>query len=171
MVVVSFGGHTCHMALFPVGTTDERGRVRLQLTRRGDYGVRAMLELGRRGDEIVSSTDLARATQIPSRFINQVMGDLVRAGLAQSRIGRKGGYRLAKPSTDISVLAIVEAIESDTRRRICVLSTSPCSRESSCEVHAIFTAAQQALMNELAQATLSNALMDGEGPVFPRQAN
>ncbi len=77
MVVVSFGGHTCHMALFPVGTTDERGRVRLQLTRRGDYGVRAMLELGRRGDEIVSSTDLARATQIPNRFITQVMGDLV----------------------------------------------------------------------------------------------
>jgi Rrf2 family protein len=117
-----------------------------------------MLELGRRPHETVPGADLARATDIPSRFITQVMSDLVRAGLVESTIGRRGGYRLVMKTTDVSILAIVEAIEGDTRRRTCVLSSRPCSRENSCEIHAIFTAGQQALIGELARATLDEAL-------------
>jgi Rrf2 family protein len=138
--------------------TGKGAAVRLQLTRRGDYGVRAMLELGRREHERVSGTEISRSAQIPLRFINQVMGDLVRAGLVESRVGRSGGYRLARPAAQVSILSIVEAIEGDTRRRTCVLSADPCARETACEVHALFTAAQNALVSELSRSTLADAL-------------
>ena len=132
--------------------------MRLELTRRGDYGVRAMLELARRGGTVVSGTDLARSTQISTHFVTQVMGDLVRAGLVDARIGRAGGYSLKRPAGEITILSIVEAIEGDTRRKTCVLRAAPCSRDGACEVHSIFMAAQDALVSKLAGATLAEAL-------------
>ena len=83
---------------------------------------------------------------------------MVKDGLVDSTIGRSGGYRLARKTADISILSIVEAIDGNTRRTTCVLSAGPCSREKGCDVHAIFMAGQQALIDELARASLDDAL-------------
>ena len=95
--------------------------MRLQMTRRTDYAVRAMLALARHPDQTLSSTDIAEMTGIPVRFVTQVMGHLVRAGLVRGVIGRSGGYRLATTAEAVSVLAIVDAVETDARRPQCVL--------------------------------------------------
>jgi len=132
-------------------------RVRLELTRRGDYAIRAMLHLARAEDVTLSAPAIAAAARIPARFMGQVMGDLARAGLVNGQIGRRGGYRLAKPATQISLLDIVEAVEGDTRRRTCVLSEGACSFERACDVHEYFASAQDALISRLSQATLAAA--------------
>lgn len=132
--------------------------MRLQLTRRGDYGVRAMLALARDQAGPMSAPEIARVTGAPSRFVSQVMGDLVSAGLVAARIGRAGGYRLARPASRITILQVVEAIEGDSRRRLCVLGAGACSREGACDVHAIFSDAQDALLMRLGQATLASTL-------------
>jgi len=132
--------------------------MRLQLTRRGDYAIRAALLLARVGDETTSSSAIARATGIPARFVGQVMGDLVRAGLVEASIGRRGGYRLARPAPEISLLEIVEAVEGDTRRRTCILSGGTCTPANACSVHPFFEAAQEALISRLADAPLSEAM-------------
>lgn len=131
--------------------------MRLQLTRRADYAVRAMLALARDGGQ-QSGSSLAAEMDIPPRFVAQVMGDLVQAGLVAARTGRSGGYQLARRPAAISILAIVEAVEGDARRRTCVLSSAPCLHDGVCDVHAIFAAAQDALLNELAQASLATIL-------------
>src|SRR5262245_60645596 len=112
----------CHSALSDGGQKSRTIDMRLQLTRRGDYAIRAALLLAQMGDETISSSAIARATDIPERFVGQVMGDLVRAGLVTASIGRRGGYHLAQPAQEISLLQIVEAVEGDTRRRTCILS-------------------------------------------------
>ncbi|HUG47435.1 MAG TPA: Rrf2 family transcriptional regulator [Candidatus Limnocylindria bacterium] len=132
--------------------------MRLELTRRADYAVRAMLALARHGDGLISGSRLAAEVAIPPRFAAQVMGDLVAAGLVEPRTGRNGGYRLARPAGTISMLAIVEAVEGDARRRTCVLRGGPCSRDGVCDVHEIFSAAQDALLERLAAASLTAAL-------------
>jgi Rrf2 family protein len=132
--------------------------MRLQLTRRGDYGVRAMLALARTAGARMSGNEIAADANISRFFVTQVMGDLVRAGLVEARTGRAGGYRLVRPAGDISILAIVTALEGDTRRRSCVLSATPCRREDACEVHDIFGRAQEALIERLSEATLAEAL-------------
>lgn len=129
--------------------------MRLNLTRRTDYAVRAMLVLARNPHETISSAGLAAQTHIPLRFVNQVMGDLVRAGLVQGIIGRLGGYRLSADPRTISVLDIVEAVEGDAGRQQCVLHSGPCPGTAACEIHHVFAAARQAFIGELAGTSLA----------------
>jgi Rrf2 family protein len=138
--------------------------MRLQLTRRGDYAIRAMLLLAQE-PEVLTGADIAHRTNIPERLVRQVMGQLVRAGLVHARLGRHGGYWLAQPGSSIAILAIVEAVEGDARRERCVLSGAACDPANHCQVHAIFASAQEALINRLAEASLESAIAGSRGRV------
>lgn len=130
--------------------------MKLELTRRGDYAIRAMLALGRAGGARLSTPVMAASMNIPVRFLPQVMGDLARAGLVRSRAGRNGGYELARPAGAISLLTIIEAVEGESRRRTCILRGGPCQRDGVCDVHVVFGAAQDALRGQLAAASLES---------------
>ena len=93
---------------------------------------------------------------IPVRFLPQVMGDLVAAGIVEATTGRAGGYRLTRPSSAISVLDVVEAVEGDSRRRTCVLRGGPCGLDGHCDVHDLFFEAQDAMLQILGQARLAD---------------
>jgi Rrf2 family protein len=91
--------------------------MRLELTKRADYAIRTVLALARAADdERLSVRRVAADQRVPERFLPQVMRDLVRAGLIDGTVGRAGGYRIAKPSAEISLLDVVEAVEGDSRR-------------------------------------------------------
>ena len=132
--------------------------MRIGLTRRGDYGVRAMITLARPGAGQLTAAALASATGIPANYVPQVMGDLVRAGLVANRRGRSGGYRLARDASDVNLLAVVEAVEGDGRRRTCVMRGGPCRRDGPCDVHDAFFRAQQAAFDALASVSLADAV-------------
>jgi len=129
--------------------------VRLELTKRGDYAVRAMLALAGDGDGLLSARRIAAEMAIPPRFLPQVMGDLVRAALVEGVPGRSGGYRLSQPAANISLLTIVEAVEGDSRRTSCVLRGGPCRGEGACAVHATFIAAEEGMIAALQGMTLA----------------
>ena len=66
--------------------------MKLELTRRGSYAIRAAVALARIGDgQLTTASTIAAAMGIPPRFLPQVMGDLVRAGLVEGIVGRGGG--------------------------------------------------------------------------------
>lgn len=130
--------------------------MRLELTRRGDYAVRAMLALaGQAGDGPLSAPRIAEQMEIPHRFLPQVMRDLVSAGLVEATTGRSGGYRLSRPADRISLLEVIEAVEGQSRRRTCVLRGGPCGADGTCAIHDVFSAAQDALLEEFARADLA----------------
>jgi Rrf2 family iron-sulfur cluster assembly transcriptional regulator len=130
--------------------------MKVELTKRGDYAVRAMLALaGAAEEEPLTARQLAERTRVPASFLPQVMADLSRAGLVSGRIGRIGGYRLARPPGAISLLEIIETIEGDSRRTVCVLRNGPCGVDGRCAAHESFYAAQEALRATLAGATLA----------------
>lgn len=131
--------------------------MRLELTKRGDYAVRAMLALARApGEARLSVRRIAEEMEIPVRFLPQVMGDLVAAGLVEATTGRSGGYRLARTADAITILDVVEAAEGDSRRRSCVLRAGPCGLDGHCDVHDVFFAAQDAMLATLAAARLAD---------------
>ena len=68
----------------------------LSLTKRADYAVRAALCLAERWDsgDRVTVTEVARRMSLPRTYTPQILGLLTRAGLAEARSGRGGGYRL-----------------------------------------------------------------------------
>jgi Rrf2 family nitric oxide-sensitive transcriptional repressor len=129
--------------------------MRVELTRSTDYAVRAMLALARQPGDTLSSTDISSQTQIPVRFVTQVMSHLVRAGLVRGVIGRTGGYRLAAEPGSVSVLTIVRAVEGDNRRQTCALRGGPCIRGEPCEIHDVLAAAHEAFIGRLAEASLA----------------
>lgn len=133
--------------------------MRLELTKRADYAIRAVLELARAPDgERRSVRQVAEDQRIPVRFLPQVMRDLVRAELVEGTVGRSGGYRLAKPSMRISLLDVVEAVEGDSRRRVCILRGGPCALDGVCDVHAVFAAAQDDVLRRLRATTVAAAI-------------
>ena len=145
--------------------------MRLELTRRGDYAIRAVIALGRaEPGAVMSAPRLAALTGIPVRFVAQVMTEVVRAGIAEARVGRSGGYRLARDPASITLLEVVQTVEGDPRRRVCVLRDSPCLRDGACDVHAVFAAAQDALLAELGRATIAELATRRVDPPAPMTA-
>lgn len=128
--------------------------MRLQLTKRADYGVRAMLALARSPDEQLSAPRIAATMHIPGHFLPQVMADLARAGLVRSSAGRRGGYRLARSPQRITLLEVIDAVEGDERKYDCVLRDAPCGLDGRCELHAFFADAREALLARLGKTTL-----------------
>jgi Rrf2 family protein len=141
--------------------------VRLELTKRGDYAVRAMIALACDGDGLLSAREIAAEMAIPPRFLPQVMGDLVRADLVEGVTGRSGGYRLAIAAADISLLTIVEAVEGTSRRETCVLRGGPCGRDGACAVHAAFCSAEEAMIGALTSVSLADVSRDGPTRACP----
>ena len=137
--------------------------MRLQLTRRGDYAVRLAVALARENGQQATGPELASRTEVPSGFLPQVMGDLVRAGIVANRRGRRGGYRLGRPASEVSLLDVVEAVEGDGRRTTCVLRGGPCRRDGACDVHDAFFRAQEALFRSLAMVSLAEVVRNDGG--------
>lgn len=139
--------------------------MRLELTRRGDYAIRAMIALAKVSpdDGLLSARRIAARMSIPAAFLPQVMRDLMAAGLVAASTGRTGGYRLGRPAAEISVLEVIESVEGDGRRIACVLRGSPCGRDGFCDAHAVFFAAQEAMLDRLRVATLAELAVGDRG--------
>ena len=144
--------------------------MRLELTHRGSYAIRAVLTLARaENDEVVPARRIAKEMDIPVRFLPQVLGDLSRAGIVEARLGRAGGYRLSKPASQISLLDIIEASEGDARRQTCVLSGKPCDGDDPCDVHDMFYEAQEAILQRLDGVSVADVVADSSmAPVAPK---
>jgi Rrf2 family protein len=138
--------------------------VKLELTRRGDYAVRAMLALGQHSDDGWLSVPAVSASMaIPERFLPRVMVDLVSAGLVVGRRGRTGGYRLARPPDEITLLDIIAAAEPEPDLRVCILRGGPCSIDGRCAVHDAFSGARHAMLERLGATSLAEVVRTGLG--------
>ena len=133
--------------------------MRLELTHRGSYAIRAVLALARAEDgDVLPARQVAKDMDIPVRFLPQVLGDLSRAGIVEARLGRAGGYRLSKAASDISLLDIIEASEGDARRQTCVLTGQPCGSGDPCDVHDMFFEAQEAILARLDDVSVADVV-------------
>lgn len=79
------------------------------LSARVDYAVRAVLEVAARAEEPISAAELAELQGISVSFLENILGDLRRAGIVTSRRGRRGGQLLARPADQISVADVIRA--------------------------------------------------------------
>src|SRR5690242_3230559 len=104
----------------------------LQLTKRTEYGLIAMVHMVDRGDEPVSAREIGERYPIPRRLLAEVLKDLCRAELVESQRGAAGGYSLARAPESITVGDIVEALEG--RPAISNCETSSPHRNAECEM-------------------------------------
>jgi Rrf2 family protein len=84
----------------------------MKLTSRCEYAMLALVHLGRqKAGTLVSVDEIARAQNIPPKFLEQIMLALKRAKYVRSSKGRQGGYQLAKPAHKITLAEIVRSFD------------------------------------------------------------
>jgi Rrf2 family protein len=84
----------------------------ISITTKSPYALSALVELHRRGDAVpVPIAELARRREIPVQFLEQLFASLRRAGILRSQRGVKGGYTLARPAAEVTVLELVEVLD------------------------------------------------------------
>src|SRR6266481_1041434 len=85
--------------------------LRMRLSARSDYALRAAIELAASGGGHVTADQLARTEGIPGKFLEAILTQLRRAGLVRSQRGPDGGFWLARPADEISLADIIRAID------------------------------------------------------------
>ena len=121
---------------------------------------------------MVKADAIAEAMDIPKGFLHQVLQILQRGRLVISRPGRSGGYGLARPAGEITILQIVERLEGPMDTGECVLRGGPCHWEGVCAVHGVWASAREDFARSLSTATLARvaeddrALAEGAGEIL-----
>jgi Rrf2 family protein len=130
--------------------------MRLQLTKRTDYAIRACVHLALEGRCPIPSRRIAEEMAIPDRFLPQVMADLSRAGIVGAVAGKHGGYCLRRAPVDVSLLDLIDATESPRHRERCVMRDAPCDADPSCPLHLVLGTAEASFTGVLAGTSLAD---------------
>ncbi len=92
----------------------------MRLTKKSKYAVRALVEVVLRGSGgPVGVSEIARRQRIPERFLEQIFGELRRAGILESHRGAHGGYSFSMPPEEVTVLDVVEVLDGEIRPARC----------------------------------------------------
>jgi Rrf2 family cysteine metabolism transcriptional repressor len=136
---------------------------------KAEYGVRLMIELGRQpGSTPISLNSVAEAERLPLSYLEHLVAKLRKAGLVTSTRGAHGGYRLAKPAAEITMDAVVQALEGQIAPMECFHETPEgrvlCSHEDllvggdsagGCATKLLWTRVQNGVTKALAGTTLA----------------
>ncbi len=149
--------------------------MQIALGRKGDYAVRAVLDLARNyGGPRRKSREIAADMEIPERYLPQILAILVRSGLLAAMAGPDGGYSLTRDPSEVTLLEVVEIAEGPVRAMQCLLRGGPCNWNGVCPLHDSWSRAQEALAAELAVTNFADlARRDAEieqgetGPLPP----
>jgi Rrf2 family protein len=84
----------------------------VHISAKADYAMRALLTLAAQEDGASITADrLAKAQGLPVKFLENILVDLRRAGLVSSQRGAEGGYRLARPATDVTAADVIRFVD------------------------------------------------------------
>jgi len=129
----------------------------MKLSRRTDYALRAMSYLALSGHNgPCSIAEISKAESIPREFSAKVLKELCRAGFIRSRLGPRGGYRLIKSPEELTVLAIIEALDGPLSISDCIDDPEFCGRCGVCRMHKLFEKVNREMKHILGSATLAD---------------
>jgi len=128
--------------------------MRLEITRRAELAVRAMIVLG--GTQArLKGPALADELQTTPAFVAHVVTPLVKSGWVRSDPGPTGGYACRVDLDDVSVLDVIEAVDGATDLGRCVVADRPCDSLLPCALHVAWARARDELVGVLGTTPLS----------------
>lgn len=137
----------------------------MRLTRAAEYAIRCVLYLSNRTENtIVGRKEIAVAMDIPDQYLGKIAQQLSRAGILEILQGARGGFRLLKSPTDVSLLDVIEAVMGEIFLNDCVLRPGSCVRSEVCAVHTVWEKARRQLRETLGKAPFSQLVGKKTGP-------
>ncbi len=137
----------------------------MRLSKRGEYGLRAMVDLAGQADSdgVVPLKEIAQREQMPVKFLEQILLTLKNAGLLQSKMGAGGGYTLAKPADQITLGQIVRILDGPLAPIRCVskMAYQPCAcpDEATCGLRLVMLDVRNAIAEILDGTTLADVAL------------
>ncbi len=131
----------------------------MKISTKGDYATRAMQDLALRYDQgPIQIEEIAKRQHLPVRYLEQILLSLKRAGFLESKRGVCGGYYLAKHPREITMGAIIRAMEGPIIPIFCVGSgkREVCVEEPLCSLRDIWADVRDAVVKIVDQTTLED---------------
>ena len=124
-----------------------------------EYALRAMVCLAQAPDQLTPTPVLASKTKVPPNYLAKVLQVLAQADLIHGRRGVGGGYKLTKPAEQISMLDVVNAIDTLQRIKTCPLEISE-HGSSLCALHRRIDQAIRMLIEQFEGVTLHDLISE-----------
>jgi Rrf2 family transcriptional regulator, iron-sulfur cluster assembly transcription factor len=122
-----------------------------------EYAIRGLSELAaRNASGPVMLDELVGGTGLPRDFLAKIFQKLVRAGVLRSAKGRGGGFALARPQHEITLMEIVQALEGEQALDGCVIGLARCNDQMPCAQHDLYKPIRQRLKDYLRTTTLAD---------------
>ena len=139
----------------------------MRFSTRSEYGIRVMVRLGRDyGRGPTPLAELAEQEGLPQAYLEQIAGQLRRAGLVTSRMGVKGGYTLARGPAAISMADIVRSLEGTLAPVSCLAEgggPGECTHAATpCSAHAFWEKLQGTITSTLQSVTVADLMHEAQ---------
>jgi len=126
----------------------------MQITRQADYALRTIIYLSQLEKGKKAPTNIiAQKQQIPPSFLAKIISQLCVVGIIHTTKGAHGGVSLAKSPQEITVLAVIEAIDGPVTLNECTLNPEICNFSKDCSMHRIWCDLRKELVKRLATTT------------------
>ena len=131
----------------------------MKLSTRGKYGLYAMYYLALHEGEGPQTLQNISTMGVPKQYLEQILGNLRRAGLVSTVRGAQGGYQIANPPAATSLRDIIDAVEGPIELSECASSPEPtCQRSATCPVRWVWQRVTDSINAELEKIHLSDML-------------
>jgi Rrf2 family protein len=133
----------------------------LRLSKKADYALMAMKHLATRADAgSASAREIAEQYDIPIELMAKVLQRLARRGLVTSHQGTRGGYRLSRATSAISVADVIQAIDGPLTVTACSTEAENCGQYSKCSVRDPLWRIKDVILSALATCSLQEIAAD-----------
>lgn len=138
----------------------------LRLSKKSDYGLIAMKHLAIRQDAGTSSSarEISEAYAIPLELLAKVLQRLARARLLVSVQGTRGGYRLGRPASAISVADVIQAVDGPVAVTACAPDDHTCEQYGTCSIRDPLWKIKSRIVEILAMVSVAELAAD---PITP----
>ena len=144
----------------------------LQISRKIEYGLRAMIFLASQPlDEVVPFREVARRMDVPEDFLAKILKTLLGKKMVRSTRGAHGGYALARPPREISMLDVIEAVEGPVKVNVCQDSHDACKLSKACTMYGVWKLGQERMLEVYRAATLDKLAMTGLHAAAPEPSS
>jgi len=127
----------------------------LRISRLTDYATVLLAALASEPQRLRTAAALAEQTRIAAPTVSKLLKQLHRAGLVTSTRGLHGGYQLARPASQISAAAILEALEGPVALTDCAAGHGNCEIEETCRVGRVWQRLNLAIRRALYDVSLA----------------
>lgn len=135
----------------------------MKLNTKVRYAVRMMTDIMKYSEgETVPLKDVADRQNLSKRYLSQLATPLKNAQLLKSVWGMNGGYMLARPGSEITIIEIMEAVEGPISIIDCISDGELCMRTDGCECRSLWIGLNDAIVSYLKKCTLEDLADKGE---------